>query len=1433
MSEWNLSVRLTGQGSSLSRTLRDTSRDARAASRDVNALRRDIDRLRAASRNNIRVRVGVDAARLRTDVRAALTSAGSGQRLRIRLGIDAGRLRTDVRTALTSAGSGQRLRIRLGVDASSLRTDVRTALAGAGAGQGLAVNLRLANAMQLRRDVADAVRWAAWGHRIEIPIGLRDPNQLRRDVSAAVRRAETGQTIRVRVTTDTSALRALRGTLGGGGGGGGDAGLGLRSMLMLAPAAIPLIAGLSSTMAPLAGQLTALGGAATAFGIAIAGQIGPLSEVADAEKKYQDAVREHGRSSKEAMQAQLAYQQMLAQLPPETQKAAVAVSQLKENFSSWSDDMSAFTMQPVIKGVTILDQLIPRLTPEVQSFSGHLDRLLNVAGGAISTPGFDSFADKMAKLTDQKVDEFTDEVIHLIRVVSEGDASGGALGQILSYARENGPEAREAIKAIGQAVVVLAEAGSQAGPTMLTLVTAAAKLVAALPPELVAIILQVATALKLLQLSGAGMSALASGIAAVSARITALTAVSTAAGGGLAGLRAAFMSLGIAARTMLIGSGIGILLVVLSQLSEMGKKTPADVDKLTTSMRQLASTGKASGEAARVFGEDLSGLADSLQKVKDPEGLDQIQQSIVSFFGTDSTPVKDAKKDIDALDKSLANLVKNGQADLAAAALEKITSKMKAQGFSTDDIKGQLDDYKSALADAAFEQQLAAESMGLFGQAAQDTQAKLDEQKASADGLRQSIQALNDVNRAAGGAMNAFEQSIDDAAKAAEKNAGALRMNHGELDQSSQKARDAESALRDLAANTDDAAAKAREQGKSWEYVQGIMDRGQATFIATAQKMGLTKAQATALAQSYLDIPDKKTTTFEMRKQDAERDLSAFNAQVAASPGSKSVTLHTLSSAAEEVLTSFGYKVTRLPDGSVTVSASTGQALSGIGSVAAAVARLSDRTITITTAYRIIGSPGGAVAYSKSSGHQFEADGGVVDYYANGGIQRGGVRRFAGGAENHVAQIAPGGSWRVWGEPETMGEGYVPFAPSKRVRSRAITEEIVRRLGGSPAGIQWNADGNVTSWRYDPNTGSLFSASDAGQAGHKTKKVKVKGKVKEVEYFDVTAVENKIKSASRATTAWNKDLAAVADRAGGDVAEALASMGEDGMKLAHKMATGSTRYINDMSAALRNLQKTARASLTDYTRQLGAANKVNQEFADDLAKLASMGYGDLAAQLAAQGDEAAQQLADTASKDSGKAAKANAQAKAANTALTSDELTELVQIIAAIRTNKTGIHQVAASTGLGEDEIIAVATKGGSQIRRSLGTRAEKFLADLTRANQHLSYADGGVRAGMYATSGGIIRFAEPETHGEALIPLGPNKRRSAMPVLADVARRFGVGLTDVASSRAVLVIREGGDTHVSVTAVRTGATASDIGSQVGRSVRRAKRGGVASRAGY
>jgi tape measure domain-containing protein len=68
--------------------------------------------------------------------------------------------------------------------------------------------------------------------------------------------------------------------------------------------------------------------------------------------------------------------------------------------------------------------------------------------------------------------------------------------------------------------------------------------------------------------------------------------------------------------------------------------------------------------------------------------------------------------------------------------------------------------------------------------------------------------------------------------------------------------------------------------------------------------------------------------------------------------------------------------------------------------------------------------------------------------------------KFAdGGVENHVAQIARGGAMRLWAEPETGGEAYIPLSPAKRPRSTAILADVARRFG---FGLTQFANGGIT-----------------------------------------------------------------------------------------------------------------------------------------------------------------------------------------------------------------------------------------------------------------------------------------------------------------------------------------------------------------------------------
>jgi hypothetical protein len=107
-----------------------------------------------------------------------------------------------------------------------------------------------------------------------------------------------------------------------------------------------------------------------------------------------------------------------------------------------------------------------------------------------------------------------------------------------------------------------------------------------------------------------------------------------------------------------------------------------------------------------------------------------------------------------------------------------------------------------------------------------------------------------------------------------------------------------------------------------------------------------------------------------------------------------------------------------------TVTANTGQA-------EGALSRLTQLQRDYLRQASQIGPGGGmgaAVGLSMS-----RADGGIT------------LHQYAEGA--HVAQIAPAGAMRLWAEPETGGEAYIPLAGSKRGRSTQILSQVANMFG--------------------------------------------------------------------------------------------------------------------------------------------------------------------------------------------------------------------------------------------------------------------------------------------------------------------------------------------------------------------------------------------------
>ncbi|MEU9792878.1 phage tail protein [Streptomyces sparsogenes] len=663
---------------------------------------------------------------------------------------------------------------------------------------------------------------------------------------------------------------------------------GLRSAaLSLSPALIPIAA----AAVPIAAKMGAAAGAVGAFTAAVIPQIGAMKDASDAQGKYQEAVAKYGAASQQAAQAEIAYLQQVQKLPPATREAAAAVSVLRDRYKSWSDSLSRSTMAPVTHSVQLLSGLFPKLSPLVKGASAELDRFVTIVAGGVASPGFDRFMEKFAAFATGALHSATNGVINLVRRLNEG-GSGGQLAEFMDKARAVGPLVAETLTNIARAALHLINAGGDLGVTILNVANSLAKLVNAVPSGAISAFVQLYAAFKLARMGAAALTAVTTSAAASSLsnfiRAARFGGVGPAISGVVQGM----------SRMQKAAAGLGVLGLVgvgISKLAEKARGAPPDVDRLTTSLKNLTQTGKFAGELKATFG-DMDGLIDkfkSLQKqaaasketvlgFKVPV-LDDVANWVagkVTELTLGDKSLKALRDDFKSVDEALAGLASGGHADQATAAFGMFKKAARESGVSLKDFNSLFPQYKEAVAALKIEQDLTAKGMGLFGEQALATKAKLDAQKASADGLRQSIQALNDANRAGLGGMIGFEAAIDAAAKAAKDNAGALRMVDGHLDLNSEKARNAASALQDLAQKTDEAAGSARESGSSWESVNAIYSRGRAQLVKSAQAMGLTRKEAQQLADQILKTPSKTAmlkadiTDFSKKIEDAKRKLT-------------------------------------------------------------------------------------------------------------------------------------------------------------------------------------------------------------------------------------------------------------------------------------------------------------------------------------------------------------------------------------------------------------------------------------------------------------------------------------------------------------------------------------------------------------------------------
>lgn len=474
-----------------------------------------------------------------------------------------------------------------------------------------------------------------------------------------------------------------------------------------------------------------------------------------------------------------------------------------------------------------------------------------------------------------------------------------------------------------------------------------------------------------------------------------------------------------AGKATLVGAAFLVIYEGAKKLSDWVDKglqpVKRNVDDLTRSIQAFINTGKSTGELQAIAGKSLTDFAAKFRQVSaEAKNADKDVQDAAEHGGRvayvaqqkiaegQKAALKQMQGDVKAFDDSLSNLAKGGNATAAKAFFDQLVVSLRAEGYSMDQINKMFPQYAKAAADAA------ASNTGLakgFGDATTNAQTLADTLGAA---VKQG-QSLMDVWNQLNGALS----NTDSALLQANKDVDALKQsmidNGTAFDQNTTKGLANRVALEQLSKDAAAAAQAKYEETGSVDQATATWQRYKDQAQATLQQMGLTQAQAQALVDQMFQFPPDITvpTSTPGATQSADQ-LSTVRAKEA--------------------------ELER----KIAVLVKTNAPTNELQRYQQQLDALHDKEITIFTRVQTDNSGTEHVSTFNAGGRR-EAEGGIVDFYANGGIRE----------PAHIAQIVPAGTYRVMAESETGGEAYIPLAAAKRPRSLQVWEATGRRLGVS------------------------------------------------------------------------------------------------------------------------------------------------------------------------------------------------------------------------------------------------------------------------------------------------------------------------------------------------------------------------------------------------
>jgi hypothetical protein len=319
-----------------------------------------------------------------------------------------------------------------------------------------------------------------------------------------------------------------------------------------------------------------------------------------------------------------------------------------------------------------------------------------------------------------------------------------------------------------------------------------------------------------------------------------------------------------------------------------------------------------------------------------------------------------------------------------------------------------------------------------------------------------------------------------------------------------------------------------------------------------------------------------------------------------------------------------------------------------------------------------------------------------------------------------------------------------------------------------------SADSTVRKERADVNAADKELGLKKGAKAPKT--------------FNLKAYETQLNESLAATEKWRKNLSKVGKRGGTELQTMLEGMGEEGQALVNALAGASDKEFKRITEKLKKTGDLAKATLSDFTKQLGRLHQGEQQFAADLQKLAAAGFGDLAQALAAQGDASAMELAHQAAGDSKAAKKAESSVDKAQNTLTGEDLANSLVLLSTLR----------SGAGRGFADLIAAGLDVATI--KALVPKMAKQIGALPAANKDTFVRQWVQQGGKPMAVGGILNRPTMVLGGEAGVPeswIPWNSSARSRALLAKTAAGMGYRLTPAgryAGGRASAAARRPGD---------------------------------------